>query len=99
LTRAVNAEFVKAGEEAIDELVTPIEPTGDTPTDLARLQQRVTAQAGILRAVVFQTEVSNMGGGPIVSLVAKAAIPLLTTGAKIAKLKIKSATGVGPPGG
>jgi hypothetical protein len=61
LTRAVNARFAEAGELALRELARPLEATGDVGTDVEALRARANAQAGLLRAVVFQREVDTIG--------------------------------------
>ncbi|MCX5745188.1 MAG: hypothetical protein NT062_22100 [Proteobacteria bacterium] len=89
MTRAVNAEFLAAGNTALADLAVPIVRSGDAEVDLARLQARVDAQAGLVRAVVFQREADKIGGRTIISIGFKALLPIITTILKIAKMQVK----------
>ncbi len=86
LQRAVNARFTAAGRGTLAELAEPLTASGDLATDVERLQTRATMQAAILRAVIYQREVDRAGGRAMMSVVAKALIPLITTAIKLRKV-------------
>jgi hypothetical protein len=86
LTRAVAAQFAAAGDRALLDLATPVEPTGDPARDVARLCERANAQAELVRAVVFQREVDSVGNRTILAMIAKAFVPLATTALKLRKV-------------
>ncbi len=86
LTKAVNERFAAAGDAALAELASPLEETGDPATDVAQLRARANAQAGLLRAVVFQREVDEVGTRTMAAMVAKALVPLATTALKMRKM-------------
>jgi hypothetical protein len=86
LTKAVNARFAEAGDLALAELASPLESTGALADDVALLRARANAQAGLLRAVVFQREVDAVGSRTMAAMVAKAIVPLATTALKLRKL-------------
>ena len=86
LTRAVAARFADAGDAALAELANPFETTGDLPTDVEHLRTRAHAQAGLLRAIVYQRAVDNVGSHTMATMVAKALIPLVTAAIKLRKV-------------
>jgi hypothetical protein len=86
LTRAVAQQFAAAGDRALLDLATPVEPTGDAARDVARLCERANAQADLVRAVVFQREVDSVGNRTILAMIAKAFVPLATTALKLRKV-------------
>lgn len=86
LKRAVDAQFQAAGHATLAELAEPLAPSGDLATDVERLRTRTATQAEVLRAVIYQREVERAGGRAMVSMVAKALIPLITTAIKLRKV-------------
>jgi hypothetical protein len=84
--RAVNERFAAAGTASWSQLTEPLAPTGDLATDVERLRTRSDAQAEVLRAVIYQREVDAAGGKAMLSMVAKALIPLVTTALKLKKV-------------
>lgn len=89
MTRAVNEEFITAGNVALADMAQPIVLSGDATTDIKRLQERIDAQAGLLRAAVFQREVDRIGGRTIMMVGLKAMAPIITAIAKIVKMTVK----------
>ncbi len=86
LKRAIASRFTAAGSATLAALAEPLESSGDLATDVERLRTRTGAQAEILRLVIYQREVEQAGGRAMVSMVAKALIPLVTTGLKLRKV-------------
>jgi len=86
LTKAVNARYAKADDAALAELTRPLEPTGELATDVALLRARANAQSRLLRALVFQREVTIVGSSTMATMVAKAILPLATAALKLRKL-------------
>jgi hypothetical protein len=86
LKRAVSAKFTAAGKNTIAELAEPLTTSGDLATDVERLRTRTAVQAEVLRAVIYQREVEQAGGRAMLSMVAKALIPLVTTAIKLRKV-------------
>jgi len=77
MTKAVNAEFAEAGDAALQTM------------DGMTLEARVEAQGKLLRAVVYLREVEKIGGRTMITIGAKALLPLVTTVLKIAKMQVK----------
>lgn len=86
LKRAVNTRFTAAGSATLAALAEPLEASGDLATDVERLRTRTSSQAEVLRLVIYQREVEQAGGRAMVSMVAKALIPLITTAIKLRKV-------------
>lgn len=86
LTRAVNEQYAKHGDATLLELANEVPATGDLSNDVELLRARANAQAGLLRAVVFQREVDVVGGRTMAAMIAKAAVPLFTTALKLRKV-------------
>ncbi|MBA2541524.1 MAG: hypothetical protein H0V17_17915 [Deltaproteobacteria bacterium] len=86
LKRAVSARFTAAGRGTLTALAEPLTASSDLATDVERLRVRSNAQAEVLRAVIYQREVEGAGGKAMVSMVAKALIPLVTTAIKLRKV-------------
>jgi hypothetical protein len=86
LTRAVDSEYTAMGDRALERLGEPLVATGDPALDIEQLRGHANAQADLIRAFMFQREVDTIGGKTMLSMVAKALVPLATTALKMRKL-------------
>jgi hypothetical protein len=86
LTATVNRMFAAAGDAALEELAVPVELSGDPAADVRRLERRVEASSGLLRAIVFQREVDALGGRSVNLMLAKALVPLGTVAIRVYKM-------------